>query len=667
MKKTNPSTKLDELYSLRETFSVIGITGRSGSGCTDVARILAKDFKDLEITRPKEMSQIIQERKYEIVYNFSRSNWITYNTIEYKNVLILLLIQNVSHRAFSQHLKNYFRKSFSHETDEKYVSKLHKELYAVFKYHSPIIRKAKSFRSIDKLKREKKLKELAIFFWGDFKHFAEQIDTILVKYGILERIFLLHHTASNFRKSGQPFKSEVVEFKHIYHIAHVINRIIKGVKVSDNKKNAHVVIDSLRNSSEINFFKERYSGFYLVAVKSDDRKSRLLERYNDAQIVEGILKFDETEYKCNDFVKGRFFTPDVQNCIQKADYHIITNSKSSLETDFITLEQQLMKLQGLIQQPGLITPSTIERCMQFAFNAKLSSGCISRQVGAVITDSEYSVKSIGWNDVPRGAVPCVVRNAKDIVKDNPFGFSSFEKGFGLKESADGSFIIDPDHAEIDQESKDFNHYLKENFNDLRLRDKDLGGINCPYCFKTAYNTFKGEKNQVHTRSLHAEENAMLQIAKYGGQPLKDGILFTTASPCELCSKKAYQLGIKKIYYIDPYPGISRSHVLRQGIKSALIEETNTDPELFMFYGAIGRGFVKLYEPFLSQKDEIGILTDFVLETPFEKEVRQLKEILKKKSNNLNKLVDFFKDENTVVERILSFVEIENEKPLPQKK
>lgn len=160
---------------------------------------------------------------------------------------------------------------------------------------------------------------------------------------------------------------------------------------------------------------------------------------------------------------------------------------------------------------------------------------------------------------------------------------------------------------------------------------------------------------------------MLQIAKYGGQPLKDGILFTTASPCELCSKKAYQLGIKKIYYIDPYPGISRSHVLRQGIKSALIEETNTDPELFMFYGAIGRGFVKLYEPFLSQKDEIGILTDFVLETPFEKEVRQLKEILKKKSNNLNKLVDFFKDENTVVERILSFVEIENEKPLPQKK
>lgn len=68
-----------------------------------------------------------------------------------------------------------------------------------------------------------------------------------------------------------------------------------------------------------------------------------------------------------------------------------------------------------------------------------------------------------------------------------------------------------------------------------------------YCFKSIYNGMKKDKNQVHTRALHAEENAFLQIAKYGGAKIEGGKLFTTASPCELCSKKAYQLGIKEIY------------------------------------------------------------------------------------------------------------------------
>src|SRR5690606_23163391 len=102
-----------------------------------------------------------------------------------------------------------------------------------------------------------------------------------------------------------------------------------------------------------------------------------------------------------------------------------------------------------------------------------------------------------------------------------------------------------------------------------------------YCFKSEYNALKNDKNQVHTRSLHAEENAFLQVSKYGISSIEGGFLFTTASPCELCAKKAYQLGIKKIYYIDPYPGIAINHVLRGGLKN---------PELILFSGAIGGAF-----------------------------------------------------------------------------
>ncbi len=91
-----------------------------------------------------------------------------------------------------------------------------------------------------------------------------------------------------------------------------------------------------------------------------------------------------------------------------------------------------------------------------------------------------------------------------------------------------------------------------------------------YCFKDIYNGITGKPNQVHTRALHAEENTFLQISKYGGAKMQGGKLFTTASPCELCAKKAYQLGIKEIYYIDPYPGISKSHILTFGKKVLMI-------------------------------------------------------------------------------------------------
>ena len=70
------------------------------------------------------------------------------------------------------------------------------------------------------------------------------------------------------------------------------------------------------------------------------------------------------------------------------------------------LSEQLMKYLALILQPGLVAPTHIERCMQLAFNAKYNSGCLSRQVGAVITGEDFSVRAVGWNDVPKGQVPC---------------------------------------------------------------------------------------------------------------------------------------------------------------------------------------------------------------------------------------------------------------------
>ena len=93
----------------------------------------------------------------------------------------------------------------------------------------------------------------------------------------------------------------------------------------------------------------------------------------------------------------------------------------------------------------------------------------------------------------------------------------------------------------------------------------------------------------------------MQISKYGGQGLSGGYLFCTASPCELCAKKAYQLGITNIYYIDPYPGISQKHILSFG-------KNENEPKMRLFYGAIGEAYIALYKPLLAYKDELELVS-----------------------------------------------------------
>ena len=214
--------------------------------------------------------------------------------------------------------------------------------------------------------------------------------------------------------------------------------------------------------------------------------------------------------------------------------------------------------------------------MQTAYIAKLNSGCLSRQVGATITASDYSVKAIGWNEAPEGQIPCNLRCISDYCanKDKD-SFSTFEL----------------------QDLAFQNALYKINSN---YEESDLKGYSYSYCFKDIYNAIKNSKNQVYTRALHAEENAFLQLSKNGGQGIKGGKLFTTASPCELCAKKAYQLGIKEIYYIDPYPGISVDHILNFGSEDG--------PKMILFDGAIGNAYIKLYTPRISIKDEIKLLT-----------------------------------------------------------
>ncbi len=385
---------------------------------------------------------------------------------------------------------------------------------------------------------------------------------------------LYQESGDNIRSSGVADISEFDADK-LFNFPKHLNFLIKLVRKSTAAKGipCRIVIDAIRNPYEAFFLKRRYANFYLISVNtSNSKRLNSLQEYRKLSIKE-ISDLDNKEYPGKISGANKFVAQNIQACIEIADIHV-HNSKAS-EFNQNDLVSQLAWYLALMMHPGLVMPTSVENCMQIAYTVKQSSGCISRQVGAVITDISYSVKSVGWNSTPQGQTPCLLRSAEDLL----------------------SGVNSSDYSEYERNDNVFRKALSDKYFDL-IKAGATQKRNIPFCFKTIQNEIEGEKNQVHTRSLHAEENAFLQIAKYGGQELIGGVLFTTASPCELCAKKAYQLGITKIIYIDPYPGIATDHILSIGAKKPMLE---------LFRGAVGRAFYQLYQPLMPYKDELELL------------------------------------------------------------
>ncbi len=665
--------KLDHLYSLRRSFTVIGLTGRTGSGCTTMATLLSGSYSTLQkkglrnFTKEKNKDDLFL-RKYHIVKQFvsTGDNWIPFDVISYKNVILLYLFNKYggNYYKFRRLLNDFYRES-KKENNTAIAKRVSEKIIEIHVKYSGLIDKIKSLENIGSIKNPDDLLLLnEIFFGKPFKKFSKEIFSALQSEGYYRRTNFLHHIACNIRQSGDPRVPTGKTVENIYQIANTINRIIKARKLANASKPTKIVIDSLRNSLEIMFFRERYSAFYMLATKDvmENSKERILMRLpknikdesKRNELADRLLELDETEYKTKDFSKGIFSSPDVENCIQKSDYHILNLKKEAvdefvkkydppyLKLNFLTREEQLLKLVALISQPGLITPSSVERSMQVANSAKLNSGCISRNVGAAITDGSFHVKSIGWNDVAKGHTPCNLREVQDLISpsskkwlDETKHYSPFEKGNVSQKS---SFKYK------NEKPGNFKEALTDYFSEpLNEKKEDLNGKNCAFCFKTVHNHYEGEANQVHTRSLHAEENAMLQITKLGGQGVNGGILFTTASPCELCSKKAYQLGIETIYFIDPYPGISNDQILKGG-------QERTQPKMIPFSGAIGIAYHKCYDSFMSYKDEISMTLEIKTDNKVGIQFKELLKTLKGKDQRIADLLskqEKFSDEDVI--------------------
>ncbi len=582
---------VDQVYKGRERMIIFGLTGRTGSGCTKVAEILqTEDFNDLDLVESKTRDYAnVEERKYKVIKDYMgvEKRWKQFDVIEISSIILASALE-YGDETFVEYLENltveHAKKSISIGEKSEVIKDL-KEMQYMFD-------KAKqypleSIKLDDEMASKTDWNGYYIFYTKTIKEYKKSFKDILENYTCFEVVrsklkgkkqyryhlytFLMQQMGNNLRSSGNPFDNGFSEenfrkfFKRIDNLIHIINEVKKDESI-------RICIDAIRNPYEAIYFKDKYKSFHLMAISTDDEDRRRRLNYLNKEELDNL---DNIEY-ARKLSKPEevFYHQNIQGCLEVADIHVY--NKDVNNGKFYKLTEQLVKYIALMLHPGLVTPTHLERCMQLAYNAKYNSGCLSRQVGAVVTREDFSIQSIGWNDVPKGQVSCNLRDISSFcINKDKDSFSEFE-------------IVD---------SK-FNSVMREL--DTEMEDKACGRCKA-YCFKDVYNGINGEKNQVYTRALHAEENAFLQISKYGGTKVSGGYLFTTASPCELCAKKAYQLGIKHIYYIDPYPGISQKHILTFG--------ENNNPQMQLFYGAIGNAYLDFYETRIPAKDELEMLTD----------------------------------------------------------
>ena len=591
------------------------------------------------------LNEEIFKRKYTICYKFlDKGNYEPYKIIKYTRVLWLYILLYTKNKIWQEHsrevnaediawkvdeiLKDKFGPAREGNEDDDYIKE--RNDYRNYNFVPDILHlngcswdelleglsKLNPDSFINDIEGKADYKILSDFFFSkSFQEFTSSLNCYLANKDFYYLCFLYHRLGYVIRSTGSPtepsknvFKQPLKDSKNLYKLVHLINCIIKGLRERDEngkRRASRVVIDSIRNSLEAFYLRERYTAFYLIAVHDDEHHDKHLKQKISKLFGESIkeketnskkieLVFEKVkhlaaeEVKNKDFEEGFFNSPNVGQCISDAEIHIANTEGMKPESpSFYSMAEQWMKYASLILHPGLITPSSEERCMVVAYTAKFNSSCLSRQVGAVITNEYHSIRTIGWNEVPYGHIPCGLRDIRQLLCDNPeahvpnykYVYSEFERG---------SFKY----------SRNKNTFLQNMDDDLRCLEKvenKLNGLPFSYCFKSMHNRYEGEKNQVHTRSLHAEENAMLQMVKYGGEKLINGIIYVTASPCELCSKKLYQIGVRKIVYIDPYPGIARQNIIGNGYKR---------PALKLFQGAYGATYFKLYQPFISYKDEL---------------------------------------------------------------
>jgi len=333
------------------------------------------------------------------------------------------------------------------------------------------------------------------------------------------------------------------------------------------------IINQLKNPAEVDFFRLVYKNiFYLVGILSD-QEARLRQLENDdLSIVDAHKLIERDRYENINYGQR------LEKTVQQADFFIRNNL-----TDGTNLEDPCARFVGLVHGKNGITPTKDESGMYAAFSASLNSACLSRQVGAAIADKSGTIISLGWNDVPR------------------FGGGLY--------SADDK----PDHRCVYSGKKCSNDVYKnklvDSITDLINDEVKLSKSQIEKISKLIHEETRAGSIIEYSRAIHAEMEAILNIARSQRCITEGATLYTTTFPCHNCARHIIAAGIDRVLYIQPY---DKSLAMKLH-SDAITTNRNDKQKTFFetFEGVAPSRYSSFFTANLPRKDANGFATDII--------------------------------------------------------
>ena len=286
------------------------------------------------------------------------------------------------------------------------------------------------------------------------------------------------------------------------------------------------VVDGIKNPAEARCLSDSCDFFLLsVQARTEQRWERVRGQLNgDRNAFDDVDERDNME---RDVWGVRVdHGQRVADCLPLADA-VIWNDAPYLGVPdgggqrgtLAQLEGKVARLAAIISEPGSEPPTANEIRMCQAYAVSRRSSCPQRKVGAVITNADDRILAEGWNEVPEGQPSCL---------------ASFGDCYRKKVKSEGM------------------QKLAAVFSCRACGGSLSSDLTCEACGERHEHLLPRWHNLDYCRALHAEENAILQVSRYGGIGVENGTIYTTTLPCALCAKKIAQCGIKTVIFAEPY-------------------------------------------------------------------------------------------------------------------
>jgi dCMP deaminase len=243
-----PGIDLSPIYTLRSNFTIIGLTGRTGSGYADIAKQLTKGFNKEDYPAPNSFDLSHNSyKKYKIAYNYASENFKKFTLIRYRDVITLFLTK-FSFDKFIAFLDSAELESFFSTSKIKVEYDFTEEKAALLKLKTIFNDIHSKFRNIkyeDERSKEdwtSKLNEL--FLSSTFQNFSNKFHSALQKSSFVRHNILMELLTINMRRSGNPYNADGRDSNNLFSIAKLINYIIKAIRKSNKNNPTKIIIDS---------------------------------------------------------------------------------------------------------------------------------------------------------------------------------------------------------------------------------------------------------------------------------------------------------------------------------------------------------------------------------------------------------------------------------------